>query len=484
MPASSRQSRPSDIQAPVWLTTRLGAILARIMGRFFGKDLTPLVDAGSPGNPGVSRQPARREVMDMRTGHRWIVFLLVSLLLIPGLAFAARKGRLIGKVLDANGAPIGGVAVTATSPDLPGFKVTKTTDKKGVFTLDFREIDVTYVYRFEKPGFQTLQAEQHWGLEGTHQYEWTLHEGRSTVDDGPPPASTSAEAILAYNAGITAMRNKDNITAVARLKEATVHDPELRQAWAVLSSVHLELGNDREAAEAAEKAIALGALDESVLVARWQAYRNLKDETQTARALAELERIGRRLEEAKRVHNEAVALTKTGDNEGAFAKFQEALTLDPSLRPSLLGLATAGVAIGRNAEAVEAAETILKTEPGNEKALRLRFNAALALGDKVKLADALVGLAAIEPKVAHDGLLRLAFEAYDASDMTLAKQRFAKVLEIAPDSPMAHYYIGLISVGQGASPEARRHLQRFVELAPNDPEADSAREMLKHLGKS
>jgi Tfp pilus assembly protein PilF len=92
-----------------------------------------------------------------------------------------------------------------------------------------------------------------------------------------------------------------------------------------------------------------------------------------------------------------------------------------------------------------------------------------------------MGLAAYEPVKARDGLLRLAFEAYDANDMVLAKQRFNEALNIDPNFPQAHYYLGLINVGLGASAEARTHFERFLQLAPNDKEAESAREALKYL---
>jgi len=261
------------------------------------------------------------------------------------------------------------------------------------------------------------------------------------------------------------------------------HDPNLRQAWASLSEVQVVLGHNQQAAEAAEKAIALGSTDELVLTARWQAYRNLKDETKAAEALKDLERVGRAAEEAKRIHNEGVALVKAGDDAGAFAKFQEALAVDPNLQASLLGLGTAGLKIGKNAEAAAAAETVLKADPKNEKALRIRYNACLALGDKARLTDALVGLAPFEPAIARNGLLRLAFEAYDSNDMVRAKERFGKVLVVDPDQPQAHNYLGIICVGQGAKEEAKGHLERFLQLAPNDPEAPAAREMLKYLSK-
>jgi len=412
-----------------------------------------------------------------------MAWLLTLLWIIPGLAFAEQKGRLIGKVVDPQGNPIPGVVVTATSPQIPSFREVRTTDKKGTFTVDFRQVDVTYHYRFDKAGYQSTEAQQEWHLEGSQRFQWTMHSGTTPAVGSLPPASTSEPAILAFNGGVTALKAKDYATAEAKFKEAVGHDPKLLQAWVALSTVQVETGHNQQAAEAAEKAMALGSMDEAVLLSRWQAYRNLKDEAKAAEALKDLEKVGRRAGEAKRIHNEAVALVKAGDNAGAFAKFQEALNVDPNLQASLLGLATAGLKIGRNAEAATAAEAILKADPKNEQAIRLRYNACLSLGDKDRLIDSLVGLAAVEPAVAKNGLLKLAFEAYDANDRVRAKERFQKVLEVDPNQPLAHYYLAMAYVNEGATEEARSHLERFLALAPNSPEAETAREMLKQLGK-
>ena len=175
-------------------------------------------------------------------------WLLLLICMIPGLAFAERRGRLVGKVLDPAGNPIPGVSVTATSPDIPSFREARTTDKKGVFTIDFRQIDVTFHYRFDKAGYQSMEAEQQWSLEGAQRYEWTMHPGDTAVVGGPPPASTSEPAILAFNAGVTASKAKDYATAEAKFKEAAGHDPNLRQAWAALSTVQVEVGHNQEAA--------------------------------------------------------------------------------------------------------------------------------------------------------------------------------------------------------------------------------------------
>ena len=419
----------------------------------------------------------------MNTRQRTMAWLVVLALMLPGLAFAERKGRLVGRLVDPEGKPIPGVTVTATSPDIPSFRKVLTTDKKGVFILDFSEVDVTYHYRFERAGYQLLEIDQKWSLEGTERLDWTMQLGSTSAAADAPPASTSAPAVAAYNAGIVAFKAKDYATAEAKFKEAVGHDPNLVQAWVALSATQVETGHNQEAAEAAEKAMALGAKDELVLTARWEAYRNLKDEAKAAAALKDLESVGRRAEEAKKLHNEAVALVKAGDHTGAFAKFQEALAVDPDLPASQIGLATAGLKIGRNAEAATAAEDVLKADPQNQAAIRLRYNACLNLGDKDRLADALVGLAAVEPAIARNGLLKLAFDAYDANETVQAKQRFLKVLELDPNQPQAHYYLALIYVNEGAKEDAISHLERFIALSPNAQEAATARDMLKQLNK-
>ena len=220
----------------------------------------------------------------------WFLFLAWF---VPGLALAQAEGTLIGKVVDPDGHPLQGVMVTATSPQVPSFKDVETTDWKGTFAVKLPKIDVTYHYRFDMPGYESMEADQQWHMVGSQFFQWTMHPAAPQLAGALPAASTSEEAILAYNAGITAVKAKDNATAEAKFKEALKHDSKLRQGWEQLSTVELQLGHNQEAADAAEKAIALGSTDQATLVTRWQAYHNLKDDAKTAEALKDVERIGR-----------------------------------------------------------------------------------------------------------------------------------------------------------------------------------------------
>jgi Tfp pilus assembly protein PilF len=417
----------------------------------------------------------------MTTEHRRIAWLLALMLTVPGLASALRQGRLIGKVVDPEGHPIPGVKVSTTCAQIPSFNEVTTTNDKGIFIVDFEQIDVLYRYEFEKAGHVTLRMEQKWTLEGTERHEFKMYPAEAAKGESPPPASTSNQAIQAFNGGASAFKARDYPAARAKFEEALSYDPSMRLAWAALSQVHFEQKQYREAAEAADKAVALGATDASVLRVRWDAYRNLGDEAKAAKARQDLEKFARLAEEAKRIHNEGVALSKSGDDAGAFAKYKEALAIDPGLQPALLGLATAGLKIDRAAEAAAAAETVLKADPQNEQALRIRYNACLKLGDAPKVVEALVGLAAVDPVTARDGLFKLGTAAYDSDDAVNAKERFGKVLELDPNHARSHYLLGLILMREGAEQEAKSHLERFLALSPNDPDVATARDALKYL---
>ena len=419
----------------------------------------------------------------MNTKQRMTVCLLGLTLIFSGLAMAAREGRLIGKIIDEDGKPIQGVTVTATSPDIPEFRQVETTDKKGIFKLDFERRFVTYHFRFVKEGFLTLESDQQWELEGTTRGEFTMYPGQSV--SGPAPVqSASSQAVAAYNEGVRAYNAKDYATAEKKFQEAVGEDPDLHQGWEALAKIHLKQEQYGESVDAAEQAIALGSTQESVWRTRWEAYRGLGDEAKTAEALEDMKKAGLRTESAEKLHNQAVALAKSGDNEGAFAKFEEALSVDPNLRSAMVGVATTGILVGRDAEAVAAAENILRADPGNERALRVRYNAYLNLKDDVNLFDALLGLLPIEPQVALQGLSHLAFTAYDAQDQDVAKERFVKILEVAPDQAPPHYYLGLILMGDGERDLAKTHFERFLELAPDAPEATIAKELVTRLGDS
>jgi Tfp pilus assembly protein PilF len=414
-----------------------------------------------------------------------LVVSLILVLVAAGWAEARGKGRLVGVIQDPDGEPIEGVTVIATSDDVPDFNETRTTDKKGVFKLDFDDVNVTYKYVFSKTGYITLKTEQVWKKDGTARHYFTLTPGESMSGSiGEAAVVTTSEAAEAYQAAIQAFEANDFPTAETKLEEALTHDPELRQAWEALSVIELEQGDYQEAADAAETAIEKGSTDVVVYRTRWEAYRLMGDEEMTAQAQADLEKSGQLAEEAKRIYNEAVAKLKAGDKEGAFESFEQALDADPNLEPALFGVATTGLELGQYQRAAEASDAILQVDPSNEDALRIRYNAALALEDDDMLIDALVGLAPVEPEAAKQNLWLLAMAAYNANDNEKSKERFEKVLLVDPGNGQAHYLLGLVYLGEGDNEQTKAHMERFIELAPDDPDVPAAEDILAYINQS
>jgi tetratricopeptide (TPR) repeat protein len=420
----------------------------------------------------------------MYSNRRTIAGLLIALFLVTGSAFAIREGRLIGQVLDPEGNPIEGVTVTVTSKEVPDFNEVETTDKKGVFKVDFDVINVTYLYRFDKVGYQVMETEHNWQKQGSARYKFTLYPGETPAVEGVEVTTSSNPAIAAFNAGAAKFGENDYAGAETYFREAVTEDPEFERAWGALAVVFVEQGKYQDGVEAAEKAIELGSTHEMVLRARWNGYRGLGNEEKAAEAQEELERAGKLAEDAKKAFNEGVQLYKAGDFEGAFNKYQEAYDMDKNLEVARLGVATMGLKTERYRVAIDAAQAMLEEDPSNEEAIKIRYNAALALGDEQLLIDALVSLAAAEPETAANGLWALAMAAYNANDSERSYERFGKVLEVDPNRARAHYYLGLMYVSDGINDKAIAHLEKFRQLAPDDPDAATAGELIGFLKSS
>ena len=186
-------------------------------------------------------------------------------------------------------------------------------------------------------------------------------------------------------------------------------------------------------------------------------------------------------------YNEGVETLKAGNLAGAAAKFQEAATLNPSLAEAHGVLADVSLELGRNAEALAAANRFLELKPGDAKGLQARYDALKALGDKEQARTALEALATADRT--QETALRLyneGAEATRANDLDGAAVWFRRALEIDPRNPQfakGHYVVGLTYAKAGDNAKAKEHLEAFLQMAPNDPDAGSAKEMLEYVKK-
>jgi Flp pilus assembly protein TadD len=119
--------------------------------------------------------------------------------------------------------------------------------------------------------------------------------------------------------------------------------------------------------------------------------------------------------------------------------------------------------------------------PTKERGLSLRHRASEAMGDETQAAAALQALAAENPDAVTKSLFERANDLFDNNQPAEAAELFRQVLGLQPDNGRAHYKLGLSLLSAGDPVSAKEHLQRFIELAPDDPEIAAAREMLSYL---
>jgi tetratricopeptide (TPR) repeat protein len=189
------------------------------------------------------------------------------------------------------------------------------------------------------------------------------------------------------------------------------------------------------------------------------------------------------------VYNDGVGLLRSGDVAAAIPKFEQAAALNPELAEAQAVLAELYLEQKRNGDALAAVDRYLALKPGDPRGLRVRYAALKATGDTAKAKEALEALGtanANDPETAvrffNEGAERTRAGQYDEAAVF-----FEKVVQIAPDDPKfakAHYVLGISWAKDDAKKEqAKEQLQKFLQLSPNDPEAETAKQMLEYLNK-
>ncbi len=181
------------------------------------------------------------------------------------------------------------------------------------------------------------------------------------------------------------------------------------------------------------------------------------------------------------VFNEGVEALQQGDDVTARRKFEEAVGLDPTLAAGWSALATLALQAKQPARAIELAEKARELDPKEVRALRALAEAYEQVGEKEKSAAVRAELIEVDPKTAALEAFNEGVRQYNAGNMERALALFEKAVAGYADHAKSHYMLGLCLVSSGRSQEARQRFETFLRLAPNDPDAATAREMLSYL---
>jgi tetratricopeptide (TPR) repeat protein len=393
-----------------------------------------------------------------------------------------------GTVQDTDGKPIAGVKMTVTSEQNTSFRKTMTTGKKGTFTLRFTSVQAQYQYEllFEKPGYQSFSQGISPSAMGEVREIYVMEEAETQVverigDLSSVVTGSTNVAVEAFNEGLKAQRDGEFAAARAKLEEALAADPDLTPAQIALAQVLVDQEEYAAAISTADRALELAPGRAEALRAKYQALRALGRKQEAEAVALVLEQAEDAVAAARRFYNEAGEAFQAGDREAALAGFQRATELDPSLIDAHHAVATLRLAKGENEAAAEAAQTALSLGSEDVRTLRVLYDAYDALGRHDELTSIAPRLAAVDPDFGGSKLVEQAAELWNAGQADKAASLARQALAIDPNLPKAYYFIGLDHLSRGENAEAKAALQKFIDMAPDDPEAATAGEMLGYV---
>lgn len=176
----------------------------------------------------------------------------------------------------------------------------------------------------------------------------------------------SFTADVVYNEGVAALRAGDTATAKANFEKALELDGDLMPAVSALAVVYLHEGSYAQAAEMAERFLAVNADDPQTLRIRWQAYRGLGDAAKEKEAFDAFA-AGNPEGVATELFNAGAELFDSGDTEGARARFESVLALAPDHPRAHYQLALCLVQLGETAGAREHFERFIELAPDDSE---------------------------------------------------------------------------------------------------------------------
>lgn len=398
---------------------------------------------------------------------------LLLLLLVSATAEARdRSGAIAGVVLDElTGDALAGVRITVVAPGSEE-RLNATTNDQGRFQVTLPDGRDEYLFRLEKEDYETFLV----NLTGER---GKVVEQTFRIMPLAGPQAVQQEAARIYNEGADAYNAGDLEAAQAKLTEALELDPTLEGAWLGLARIYMAQQDYTGIKVATDKLIEANAADAGVWQLRFAAGLGLDDADllQSAREKIAPEHHATLAIDA---YNDGVHASQTGDNDRAIRRFQLAVELDPERAEAFTGLTTLYYNRQEFAQAAEAARRLLELDPGNQHGLKVRYLALDALNDPEAPA-AFQAYQQGNPTSAVEELVDRADELFRRGAAGEAKKLAQQILDTDANHVRGNFLMAMCLLNGGETAKAKTYFQKVVELAPDSPSADEAREMLSYL---
>lgn len=192
----------------------------------------------------------------------------------------------------------------------------------------------------------------------------------------------------------------------------------------------------------------------------------------------------------KKLFDEGVAASRAGDNDGAIAKFNEAVTVMPTCYDCYYNI---GYAHAQKKDYVKAEEAFKKAieqkadyvEAYNGLATiynaQKKFDEAQAASQKAASLASSGGGAAGGGGV--DALYNQGVIAWNAGKAEDAKKAFEEAIKVDPKHANSHYQLAMCLINLGKMPEAVTEFEAYMQYAPDGQYAAQVKAMLSQLKK-
>ena len=392
---------------------------------------------------------------------------IVAALFLLSASAAVAKTPITGTATNQKGKPIIGALVTVTDTEGNVFDSGET-DKKGRFKVTV-ESPGNYVLRIKADGY------------GPDEKVLFLESGvpiqaRVTLIDAA--VYKQQQSVVLFNDAVAALQRGDLNTAEVDFKKALELNPDLIQAHGALATIYHGLAKWEEAVASIES-LPRGPMPPQLAPVAFDAYRRTGDMKKANEALAAVQDASIRRSLAEGVYDDGVAYSDIANMGEARRHFELALEVDPTIVVPHRSLA----ALEFNEQEFEAAvphlEQLLAKEPGDGPGARMLYVSLDRLG-REDLQGAMSAYLDSGGEEVAEEILASAANAFAQNSTKHALRRLQPLVELRPEMAQAQFTLGL-PLASSDPAAAKEHLQKFLDLAPSDPDAETAKAMITEL---
>ena len=400
---------------------------------------------------------------------RFALRLLPLALLLLASAAAAQRSQLDLEVFDMDGNELGPVNVTVTSAE-GEVVVQKATQKNGRIKIRLKPADEPYKLLLEMDGYPSREEEVE------------ILEGRDRslkLQLLTEAMATKQRAIDAFNEGIQTIQGGDAEGALALFEQAAELDPTLVAAHRTIAAILHGMGKLQEALAPLDKYLEAEALPPEFAGLAFDIFLAADDpRVEEAKQMAVEAGMGEEI--AAGVFSQGVKAVRASDDERAIERFSEAASLNPQLYQAHRNIGTIYFNDQKYEQALGALDQALAIDPRIGEALRMKFFSLASLGRLEDSIEAGAAWIAVNP-TAGNQVLHQAEQFFKNDEYGNAKLYYQSLVAWDDNQPRAHFQLGMLYIRSADSADARRHLEKFLEMAPDHEDAESAREALGQL---